>query len=67
MSVGKRNLFFNITWDICVAKLHLAPPKDVSRGDRQIHPTDFHKIKLPWNTYRDHALDYKANVTDNCS
>ena len=42
--VRKQNLFYYSNGDIHFGKLHLAPPKDGSRGNEQTHPTDFIKI-----------------------
>ena len=47
--VANWNLCYYRTWDICVGKLHLAPPKKWSRGDGRIHPTYLKKLNLPLN------------------
>ena len=52
--VANRNLCYSSTWNICVEKLHLAPPIEWSRGDGRIHPT---YMNLPLNVLQKiHAI-----------
>ena len=51
-----RNFCYYRAWDICAGKLRLTSPKDGSRGDEQINPTDVKK-KLPLNVSRKFTLE----------
>ena len=66
VTIGKRNLCYYGNWDICVGKLHLAPPKEWSRGDGRIHQTYLNKTKSAFKCIPQiHALECKANFIDN--
>ena len=61
--VVNRNLCYYSTWDSCVGKLHVASPKEWSRGDERIHPTYLKKTKSTVSTFKCiakiHALESK--------